>query len=153
MADVVANIVKGRFARYCDLPETNDAVIAVLLQAAGIEADSVLIDYDTLAAVLAASNDEATFTGYSRMTLANVTVTVDDTNNRVDTDADNPAAQTNSGGAAQGMAKLVICYDSDTTGGTDANIIPMIFLDCLVTYDVGVPVTLNFATAGFGRAS
>lgn len=153
MSDFIFNIAKGRFARYCDLPEASDAVIMVLLKTSGLEADATLIDYDTLGAILSAANDEADFTGYSRMTLASVTVTVDDTNNRVDVDAADPSAQTNSGGSSQAVSKAIICYDSDTGAGTDANIVPMVGLDCVVTYDVGVPVSLSFNASGFGRAA
>lgn len=153
MADFIFNIAKGRFARYCDLPEANDAVGMLLLVASGLEADATLIDYDTVAAILAAANDEATFTGYARMTLASVAVTVDDTNNRVDVDATDPSAITNSSGGSVAVGKAIIYYDADTTGGTDANLIPMVGLDCVVTFDIGVPVTLSFASAGFARAA
>ena len=153
MADFIFNIAKGRFARYCDLPEANDAVGMLLLITTGLEADATLIDYDTVAAVLGGASDEASFTGYSRMTLASVTVTVDDTNNRVDVDAADPAAQTNSSGGAVSVSKAIIYYDGDTTGGTDTNLIPLVGLDCVVTYDVGVPVTLSFNASGFARAA
>lgn len=152
MADFVFNIAKGRAARYADLPATNDALILVLLKTSGLEADSALRDYDSLSALLAAANDEADFSGYTRRTLSGVTVTVDDANDRVDVDAADPASYTNSG-ASQAVSKAVICYDPDTTGGTDADLVPLVALDCVVTFDTGVPVTLSFAAAGFYRAS
>lgn len=151
MADIVFNIAKGRAARYADLPATNDALVLVLLKASGLEADSVLRTHATLAAILGAANDEADFTGYTRRTLAGVTVTPVAGNN--DADATDPASYTNSGGASQSVGKAIICYDPDTTGGTDADLVPLVALDCVVTFDVGVPVTLSFAAAGFFRAS
>lgn len=153
MADIVFNIAKGRVAELAALGAANDALILVLLKTAGLESDATLIDYDTLGAILAAANDEADFTGYARATLGSVTVTVDDTNNRVDVDAADPAAYTNSGGSAQAVSKAIICYDNDTTGGTDANLVPLVGLDCVVTFDVGVATTLSFASAGFFRAA
>jgi hypothetical protein len=153
MADIVFNIAKGKVARYADLPDANDSLILVLLKASGLEADGTLQDYDTLAAILAAANDECDFTGYARRTLASITVTPDDTNNRQDVDAADPAAYTNTGGASQAAGKAVVCWDGDTTGGTDANIVPLVALDCVVTFDVGVATTVAFNAAGFFRAS
>jgi len=37
----------------------------------------------------------------------------------------------------------LVCYDSDTTGGTDANIVPVLNLDYVVTTQ-GVDLSLNF---------
>lgn len=153
MADVVANIAKGKVNRYADLPDASDALILVLLKTSGLESDATLKDYDTLAAILAAANDEADFTGYSRKTLASVTVTVDDTNDRQDADAADPSAYTNSGGSAQAISKAVICWDGDTGAGSDTNIVPLVFLDCVVSFDVGVATTLSFNASGFFRAS
>jgi len=153
MADIVFNIAKGKVARYADLPDAADALIVVLLVTAGLESDATLQDYDTLSALLAAANDEATFTGYARRTLASVTVTPDDTNNRQDVDAADPAAYTNSGGASQAVSAALVCWDGDTGAGTDANIVPLVKLDCVVTFDVGVATTLAFNSAGFFRAS
>lgn len=153
MADIVFNIAKGKVARYADLPDASDALIIVLLKASGLEADGTLQDYDTLSALLTAANDEADFTGYSRKTLASVTVTPDDTNNRQDVDAADPSSYTNSGGASQAVGAALICWDGDTGAGTDANIVPLVKLDCVVTFDIGVATTLQFNSAGFFRAS
>lgn len=152
MADFVFNIAKGKVARYADLPDANDALIVVMLKTAGIESDATLKDYDTLSAILAAANDEADFTGYSRKTLASVLSTVDDTNDRMDTDAADPTAYTASG-SSQAISKLLVVWDGDTTGGSDANIVPLTAHDCVVTFDVGVATSIAFATAGFFRAS
>jgi hypothetical protein len=153
MADGVFNIAKGKIAYYAGLPATNDALILVLLKSAGLEADDTLNNYDDLAALLAAANDEMTFTGYARRTLGSVTVTVDDTNNRVDIDAADPASFTNTGGAAEACGKAVIVYDPDTTTGTDSTLVPLFYYDCAVSFDVGVATTISFNAAGIGRAS
>jgi hypothetical protein len=153
MADIVFNVAKGRVGELAALGAANDALVLVLLKQSGIETDAVLRDYDTLSAVLAAANDEADFTGYGRRTLASTTVTVDDTNDRVDVDSADPAAWTNTGGASQQTGAAIICYDNDTTGGTDANLIPLVKLDYLLTFDVGVPTTLIFNAAGWYRAA
>lgn len=152
MADGVMNIAKGQIAYYASLPATNDALILVLLKSAGLEADDTLNNYDNLSLLLAAANDECDFTGYARRTLTGVTVTVDDTNNRVDMDAADPAAYTNTG-ASQAAGKALICYDPDTTTGTDTTLVPLFYYDCVVTFDPNVATTVQFNAAGIGRAA
>src|SRR5262245_17575770 len=134
MANFVFNIAKGRVAKYADLPLANDALILVLLNSSGIESDAVLIDKADLAALVSGTTDECTFSGYTRRTLAGVTVTVDNTNDRVDVSATSPSSYTNTGSAVA-VAKAVICYDDDTTTGTDSALIPLVALDCVVTFD------------------
>jgi hypothetical protein len=147
MADIVFNIAKGKAGYYATLPAANDALIAVPLEATGLVADSVMRDYDTLDAILAgASNEQTTMT---RKTLASVTSTVDDTNDRLDADA---ADFTWAAAAGNAIAAVVICYDPDTTGGTDTDLIPLVKLDYAITPD-GSDVTAQFAAAGFFRAS
>lgn len=153
MADFVFNIAKGKIAYYCGLPATNDALILVLCKASGLEADATLKDYDNLSLLLAGTTDECDFTGYARRTLGSVTVTVDDTNDRVDMDAADPASYTNTGGATQAAGKAIICYDDDTTSGTDTNLIPLFAYDYAVTFDINVATTLQFNAAGIGRAA
>ena len=54
--------------------------------------------------------------------------------------------------AGTNWTDLVICYDSDTTAGTDSNIIPLTLHDFVVTPD-GSDITAQIAAAGFFRAS
>lgn len=152
MADGVFNVAKGRIAYYASLPAAADALIAVLVKATGLEADDTLNNYDDLAALLAATNDEADFTNYTRKTLASVTVTVDDTNNRVDIDAADLVYTAAGGAANNSIGKLLICYDGDTAAGTDANIVPLTYHDCVFTTD-GTDQTIVFNAAGIARAA
>jgi hypothetical protein len=158
MGDFVANIAKGRVAEMYNRVDTSDPTNAVLvivaLKASGIEADATLQDYDTLADVLAAANDEATNTGYARKVLSDSDISAfaaDDTNNRVDLDIPD---QTWTGVQATGgaWAKLVICYDGDSTGGADSAIVPLTYHDFAVTPD-GSDITAQINAAGFFRAS
>ena len=153
MANIVFNRAKGRVAEIALLPGANDAFLLVLLKAAGLEADAVLRDYDDLAAILAAANDECDFTGYTRRTLAGTAINFDDTNDRVDVSATSPSSYTNSGGASQAAGKALVVYDPDTTTGTDSTVVPLVALDCVITFDVGVPATLSFDAAGWFRAA
>lgn len=158
MADFVFNIGKGRIAEYINRINANDPtnseLIVVALKATGLEADTVLKDYVDLSTLLAAANDEATNTNYARKHLdntASITNTVSQANDWVDCDFPD---QTWSAVAAAGGAwgKILICYDADSTGGTDTNVIPLTGHDFAVTPD-GTDILLQVAAAGFYRAT
>lgn len=148
MGDIVFNIAKGKGAWYAGLTGgANDALIAVPIETTGIESDATLQDYDNLSVLLAASNNEQSTMG--RKTLASVTVTTDDTNNRVDVDA---ADITWTAATGNPISALVICYDDDTTGGTDTSLVPIVKLDCVAT-PAGGDIVFQFGASGFYRAS
>lgn len=124
MSDFVFNIAKGKVAQLATLPNANDALIVIPIEATGVESDATLRDYDTVSALLAAATNEQTTMG--RKTITSVTVTVDDTNDRVDVDI---ADQTWTAATGNAISDLLIAYDPDTTGGTDADLIPLTFHD------------------------
>lgn len=157
MADFVFNVAKGRVAELYNRVQTNDgansALIIVAINANGAT-DATMKDYDTLATLLADANvAEVTNTNYARKTLTDADLAAfspDDTNDRVDLDI---ADQTwNSVAAGDAWTDLVICYDGDTTGGTDSNIIPLTLHDFAATPNGG-NITAQIAAAGFYRAS
>lgn len=154
MADFVFNIAKGRVAEFYNRVDSNDpANSALVIVAINTTAtDATLRDLDTLAAVLADANTaEVTNSNYARKVLTDAelaALAVDDGNDRMPLDLDD---QTWSAvGAGDGWTDLLICYDSDTTGGTDANIIPLTLHDFSVTPD-GSDITVQIAD--FYRAS
>ena len=159
MADLAFNIAKGRTVEWYNRVKSNDpanaAFIVVLLKVT--EADATLIDYDDLGAVLgAAGNTEATFTNYGRKTITDAELAAlpapDDSNNRFDVDMPD-LVWTDAGGASNDtLVKLLICYDSDTGAGTDANILPVAHYDFAVTTD-GNTLTAELHVDGFYRAS
>jgi hypothetical protein len=120
MATITFNIALGKVAYYASLPAANDGLVLIALESSGLEADSVLRDKDDFAAVVAGTTNEQTTVG--RKTLASVTSTVDDTNDRVALDAADVTWTAPTGNA---IGALVICYDPDTTTGTDADLIPL----------------------------
>lgn len=149
MADGTFNIAKGKVARYAMLPEADDSLIAVLLNATGLDADDTLNNFDDLAAVLAA-NPECAFTNYARKTLASVTVTPNDTTNLIDVDAAD-LVYTSAGGASnETTGKLVVCY-KPASASADSAIIPLSHHDLTINTD-GSTVTIQFPTDGFWRA-
>ena len=130
------------------LPESADAFVWVVFS--GSETDAVIRDVDDLTALLATTLDEATFTGYSRQTATGVTVTVDDTNDRVDIDCADPVWSPTT---AQAITRIALCYDGDTGAGTDANIIPIFFDDFALTTATSGTLTYAVAASGFARCS
>lgn len=116
----------------------------------GTETDANLRDTDTLTTTIALAVDEATFTGYSRQTATSVTSVVDDTNDRVDVDAADPQWSPTT---AQTTTRIGGFYDPDTTGGTDADLIPLFFDDFAITTPTTGTVGYTVATGGFARAS
>lgn len=132
MANIVANIAKGRVVELYNRVESNDpansALILVPLETAGLEADSVLVDADSLAALIAGTTNEQTTMG--RKTLTDVDLAAlpapDDTNDRYDLSL---PTVTWTGATGNAISKIAVCYDPDTTAGTDANIIPLTIFD------------------------
>ncbi len=152
MADGVFNIAKGTVAYYSSLPAASDALIVIALKSSGLVSDATMQDYATVAAILAGASDEATNSGYARKTVtASVTVTVDNTNDWVTVDMPDQTwtAVASVGGA---WGKLIVAYDNDTGGGTDANLIPLTFHDFSVTPS-GLDVTAQLNAAGFYKAA
>lgn len=157
MANQIFNNALGRVAelyRRVDINDpANSALVIVILATAGIETDAVLKDKDTLADLVSGTTNEVTNTGYARKVLTDADIVAfapDDTNDRVDLDIPD---QTWTGVAAgDGWQDFVVCYDNDTTAGTDANIEPLTLHDFVVTPD-GSDITAQIAAAGFYRAA
>jgi hypothetical protein len=140
MGDIAFNVSKAQVGYYAGLPATNDALIAVVLEASGLEADSILVDYTNLGSLLAASNNEQTTMG--RKTLASVVVSVSYSNDRTDILANDLTWSAASGNAT---GAVVICYDPDTTTGTDADLIPLSKHDFVATPSGG-PLSFQLST-------
>lgn len=134
--------------RFGQLPDANDAILWVIFT--GSETDANVRDADDLAALIALSLNEATFTGYARVTATSVTVTVDDPNDRVDLDAADPQWSPTT---AEAVTRIGANYDPDTTGGTDSSIIPLFVDDFAFTTPTSGTITYSVAAGGFGRAS
>lgn len=157
MASFVFNRAKGRFAEWAERVNANDPVNSVfviaLVAAAGVETDAVLVDKDDFATLVVGTTDFATNTGSGRKTLdqtGGITVTYDDTLDRVDVDCPDQTwtALANDGTGA--VSDVAFGYDSDSTAGTDANVLPLSFHDFAITPD-GSDVTAQIAV--FARAS
>ncbi len=153
MADIVFNIGKGRVVELYNRVEANDpancALVLVPIETSGLEADSTLIDVDSLAALLAGTTNEQTTMGRKILTDADLASlpAPDDANNRYDL-----ALPSVTWSAAPGnqISTIAVCYDPDTTGGTDSAIIPLTMFDFAITPS-GADVQMTGGT--FFRAS
>lgn len=153
MANIVFNIAKGRVVELYNRVKSNDpansALILVPIETAGLEADATLIDVDTLTALLAGTTNEQTTMG--RKVLTDVDLAAlpapDDTNDRYEVSLPTVTWTAATGNA---ISKIAVCYDTDTTVGTDANIIPLTMFDFVAT-----PSGLDIVVTGgtFFRAS
>lgn len=153
MANIVFNISKGEVNAYVKRVVNNDpansALVVVLLKTA--EADGILQDYNTLGNILAGANTEADFTNYSRKILTNTELslpTVDDSGNQQFSDAPDLTYASAGGAVNNAIVKMLICYDSDTTSGTDANLVPLVAIDWVITTD-GNDLVAVFGSTGF----
>lgn len=153
MANLVFNIAKGRIVEYYNRVKSNDptnsAIILVPIETSGLESDATLIDVDSLAALIAGTTNEQTTMGRKTLTDADLAAlpSPDDANDRYDVSLPSVTWTAASGNA---ISKIAVCYDGDTTAGTDSNIIPLTLFDFAVTPS-GTDVTM---TGGpFFRAS
>lgn len=151
--DGVFNVSLGLWRYYLGLPAANDGLVVVLLKSAGLPAEATLKDFDTLADVIASTADEADFTGYARITVtAGITITPDDVNERVDGDMADVEWAAATRAAQNTLGKLLVCYDPDTTGGTDSSIIPVTYHNFAVTTDDNA-LQARLSAGGFVRAA
>ncbi len=138
MANIVFNIALGSCVALYNRVKSNDpansALILIPIETSGLESDATLIDADTVAALLSGTTNEQSTMGRKTLTdsdLASLPAP-DDTNNRYDISLPTVTWAAASGNA---ISKIVVAYDSDTTGGTDSNLIPMTMFDAVATPD------------------
>jgi hypothetical protein len=145
MADGVFNISKGAVAEMVRDGATN--VLILLLKTN--EAEATFRDRDTVADILSNGSTEADFTNYARKTGLTGTITVDDTNDRVDVDVADQTWAAAGGASNNNLTKLVTAYQNSAA---DSGRVPMTHHDFVVTTD-GSDLTAQVNAAGFYRAS
>jgi hypothetical protein len=155
MANFAFNIGKGRgvelYRRVKANDPANSALILIPLSSSGTEAQGQ--DLDDMAAIEADANfAEQTGGGWVRKTLTDAQLAAfpapDDTNNWYAVQV--PAVTWTGPTAGSNATGLILAYDPDTTGGTDADLIPIGHYTFTVTAD-GNDVALN--VGDFLRAS
>lgn len=136
MATIVPNIAKGRVCELYDRVKSNDpansAIILVPLETSGLVSDATLMDYDNLSDLLAGATNEQTTMGRKILTDADLATipAPDDTNDRNERSLPTTIW---AGATGNPISKIAVCYDNDTTSGTDTSIIPMTIMDFVVT--------------------
>lgn len=158
MANVIANNALGRWAEWLERVEGNDppnsGFVIVALKASGT--DDAFKGFDDLGALLGdAAFTEADFTNYARVVYtdtAALTRTVDDANDWVDVDFPDWTYSSAGGTLDNTLTDVVVGYDSDTTAGTDANILLMSMHDFAQATNGG-DIDAQVAAAGLLRAA
>lgn len=159
MGNAVFNIAKGRGVELYNRVKSDDPANSAFIWVLGLGAitDATLLDLDTLQAILDdAGFTEAAFTNYARIVVTQAELAAlpapDDSNDRRDVDIPDPQ-WVNAGGASnETLTRALLCYDADTTGGSDSDIIPVVFWDFAVTTN-GQTLTGNVDAAGFLRSA
>lgn len=137
MADAVYNIAKRDLLKG-DMDFDTITVRMLLVD----ETFAVEVDDDDVATTIA-GGEEVGESGYSRQTLANVAVTLDDANDRAYVDADDPAFGSIASGGTIGGG-VIYKFVTDDAGST-----PICFQDYTNTPQNGQAVSVSFAATGF----
>jgi hypothetical protein len=138
------NVGKGRFAELINRIKNNEPANAALILVPVKVSDTKANRQDdaNLEAVLASVIDEQT-EGWSRKVLDDTVlaaIAADNTNDRMPVSI--PAVKWTAPTAAKNTTGILVCVDMDTTGGTDANLIPVGHLAFEITAD-GSDVEVN----------
>ncbi|WP_322496967.1 hypothetical protein [Chloroflexus sp.] len=153
MANIVFNIAKGRVIELYNRVKSNDpansALILVPIETSGLESDATLIDVDTLSALLAGTTNEQTTMGRKTLTDADL-ASLPAPNDTSDYYEVSLPTVTWTAATGNAISKIAVCYDNDTTAGTDANIIPLTMFDFIQTPS---GADIQMTTGVFFRAS
>ncbi len=155
MASTPFNIALGRAVELYKRVQENDPSTSqfVIMVLKTTVADSVMIDYDTFADILAGASVEADFTNYVRKFVVDTDLAAaaqDDTDDKFNIDMPNPTWSSAGGATNNTTAKIIIGYDKLGTN-IDANIEPVGHYDFIATTD-GNDITGNVDAAGFYSA-
>jgi hypothetical protein len=153
MANIVFNIAKGRVVELYRRVKGNDpstsALVLTPIETSGLEADSALIDSDTVADVVDGATNKQTTMGEKVLTdsdLASIP-SPDDGNDRYDVSLPTVTWTAASGNA---ISKILVSYRPDTGSASDSTDIPLCMFDFAITPD-GSDVQMT--TGVFFRAS
>ena len=156
MADKVAVASLGRARTWADSINAGSAKLGVVLLAAGMEADTTLIQRMTLAEVLGvAQNKEAAWSGgtaYQRLIYSAVTVTVNAANARIDLDVADPFWLAAASQATKYDLGKVGFFYTPSAGSANSSWLPFSWTDFPVTAD-GSKLQPELDAAGFYRHS
>jgi hypothetical protein len=151
---LIFNISKGRvtelYNRVFSNDPANSALVLVVINSGG-DTSEIIRDRDTLSDLLSGSSSEVTNANYVRKILTDsdlVAFSPDDINDWIILSIPDQSWT----GVASGTewTQLVVCYDPDTTTGTDSDLIPLTIHDFNIVPDGNV---LRFNNLGFYKVS
>jgi len=132
VANIVFNIAKGRVVEFYNRVKSNDpstsALVITPIETSGLEADSALIDSDTVAEVVDGATNKQTTMGEKVLTDADLASlpAPDDTNDRYEVSLPTVTWTAASGNA---ISKLLVSYRPDTGSPSDSTDIPLTMFD------------------------
>jgi hypothetical protein len=138
MANIVFNIGKGKVAGFYDRVKGNDpstsALVLTPIETSGLEADSALIDSDTVAEVVDGATNKQTTMGEKVLTDAELAAipAPDDTNDRNERSL---PQVTWAAAAGNPISKILVSYRPDTGSAADATDVPLCMFDFVFTPD------------------
>lgn len=138
MANIVFNIAKGRVVEYYNRVKNNDpstsALVLTPIETSGLEADSALIDSDTVAEVVDGATNKQTTMGEKVLTDADLAAlpAPDDGNDRYDVSLPTVTWTAATGNA---ISKILVSYRPNTGSPSDSTDIPLTLFDAAVTPD------------------
>jgi hypothetical protein len=153
MANIVFNIAKGRVVEFYNRVKNNDpstsALVLTPIETSGLEADSALIDSDTVAEVVDGATNKQTTMGEKVLTDTELAAlpAPDDANDRYEVSLPQVTWTVASGNA---ISKILVSYRPNTGSPSDSTDIPLTMFDAVLTPD-GNDVVLNAGV--FFRAS
>lgn len=153
MSNIVFNIAKGKVAAYYDRVKSNDpstsALVLTPIETSGLEADSALIDSDTVADVVDGATNKQTTMGEKVLTdsdLASIPAP-DDGNDRNDRSLPTVTWTAASGNP---ISKILVSYRPDVGSPSDSTDIPLTLFDFAQTPS---GADIQMTTGVFFRAS
>lgn len=138
MANIVFNVGKGRVVEYYFRVENNDPSTAALvltpIETSGLEADSALIDSDTVTDVVDGTTNKQTTMGEKVLTDAELAAfpAPDDGADRYDVSLPQVTWTAASGNP---ISKILVAYRPNTGSPSDATDIPLTLFDAVATPD------------------
>lgn len=154
MGDFIYNQALGRIREYADDAKGDVAAAQfVLMLVTASETDATQRDFDKVSNILGGASAEATFTNYARKDIENasITVTVDDTNERVDIDIPDQTFTSAGNGTNNTMTDAIFSFD--LTGSDADSVLEAISQHDFTPTTDGSDLTLQVDAAGLLRAS
>lgn len=150
MASLTNTFAKGRWVEKCMLPLGTDNIMIVLLQSTGLPADTTLVNYQNLGALLSGGAQEATFTNYARVNLSSSSILITHNTGSSPTNVQVTFSQqvwNSAGGALNNtISKVVLAYQP-TSATADSGCLVLATLDYSGTTTGGaLQVTLGTLT-------